>query len=314
MPDLVTIGETMVLILLDSEDVPSELKLNGKLSFGGAESNVAVGLSRLGHKTRWISALGCDSLGQFIADAIAREGVEVAVTFQTERNSGLMIKSLSATQERKVSYYRSGSAASYLSSEDIADNHLEDSQIIHLTGILPALSNVTRTATLDLAKRAKLLGKFLSFDVNFRPALWDESRAKFVMQEIASNADIVFGDRYELGLLVEDPNLSTHELLAKVQSLCPKQVILKLAEAGALGLIEGEFFEQSSFPVKLVDTVGAGDAFVAGYLSGLLEGLSKKDRMTRAAFCGAQVCASPGDWEGSPKRSELVPDLLEPAR
>ena len=72
MPDLVTIGETMVLILLDSEDVPSELKLNGKLSFGGAESNVAVGLSRLGYKTRWISALGCDSLGQFIADAIAR--------------------------------------------------------------------------------------------------------------------------------------------------------------------------------------------------------------------------------------------------
>jgi 2-dehydro-3-deoxygluconokinase len=171
---------------------------------------------------------------------------------------------------------------------------------------MPALSESTRRLALDVLDRSKNLNKTISFDVNFRPALWSEARASLIVREMAAKADIVFGDRKELELLVDKPETDNHELLQQVASLGPSQVMMKLADEGAVALIDGGYFEQAAVKVDVVDTVGAGDAFVAGYLSALLDHEKEKERLFRAAFCGAMACTSSGDWEGAAFRVDLA--------
>lgn len=312
MIDVVTVGETMVLVRTDAAEKPKN-KMTCTLAIGGTESNVAIALARLGHKVRWISSLGDDAFGNMVAEILREEGVEVVASFDPERQTGLMVKTPSTGTQRFVSYYRAGSAASAMSPDSVSDSQIEDAKLVHLTGVMPALSEGTRRTSMDIAKRSKDLGKRVSFDVNFRKALWSEAKAKLIFRELANFAEIVFGDRAELELLVENPAESDSDLLLQISALGPSQVVMKLADEGAVALIEGEFYSQPAIKVDVLDTVGAGDAFVAGYLSALLEGEDAHERLMRGAFCGAMACTSLGDWEGSPtravyeaKRGELV--------
>ncbi len=305
MIDVVTVGETMALVRTNTSEKPRN-HMPCTLAIGGTESNVAIGLARLGHKVRWVSALGADPFGNLVADIVGGEGVEVVARRDMERQTGLMVKTPSVGTERFVSYYRAGSAASQLSPEDVPDALIADSKIVHLTGVMPALSESTRRLALDVLDRSKKLNKTISFDDNFRPALWREARASLIVREMAAKADLVFGDRKELELLVDKPETDNHELLQQVASLGPSQVMMKLADEGAVALIDGGYFEQAAIKVDVVDTVGAGDAFVAGYLSALLDHEKEKERLFRAAFCGAMSCTSSGDWEGAAFRVDLA--------
>lgn len=304
MIDVVTIGETMALVRTDNMEKPQN-RMACSIAIGGTESNVAIGLARLGHKARWVSALGQDLFGNLVADTISGEGVEVVARRDHQRQTGLMVKTPSSGTERFVSYYRAGSAASNLSPEDLPDSLIADAKIVHLTGVMPALSESTRRTSLDVIQRSKKLNKTVSFDVNYRPALWAEPRASLIAREMASQADIVFGDRRELQLLVDNPESADQEILQQVSDLGANQVMMKLADEGARALIDGEFYEQPALKVNVTDTVGAGDAFVAGYLSALLDGEDAKERLFRAAFCGAMACTNLGDWEGAATRADL---------
>ena len=304
MIDVVTIGETMALVRTDKME-KLQNRMVCSIAIGGTESNVAIGLARLGHKARWVSALGQDLFGNLVADTISGEGVEVVARRDHQRQTGLMVKTPSSGTERFVSYYRAGSAASNLSPEDLPDSLIADAKIVHLTGVMPALSESTRRTSLDVIQRSKKLNKTVSFDVNYRPALWAEPRASVIAREMASQADIVFGDRRELQLLVDNPESADQEILQQVSDLGANQVMMKLADEGARALIDGEFYEQPALKVNVTDTVGAGDAFVAGYLSALLDGEDAKERLFRAAFCGAMACTNLGDWEGAATRADL---------
>jgi len=304
MIDVVTIGETMALVRTDNME-KLQNRMACSIAIGGTESNVAIGLARLGHKARWVSALGQDLFGNLVADTISGEGVEVVARRDHQRQTGLMVKTPSSGTERFVSYYRAGSAASNLSPEDLPDSLIADAKIVHLTGVMPALSESTRRTSLDVIQRSKKLNKTVSFDVNYRPALWAEPRASVIAREMASQADIVFGDRRELQLLVDNPESADQEILQQVSDLGANQVMMKLADEGARALIDGEFYEQPALKVNVTDTVGAGDAFVAGYLSALLDGEDAKERLFRAAFCGAMACTNLGDWEGAATRADL---------
>lgn len=304
MIDVVTVGETMALVRTNSSEKPRN-NMPCTLAIGGTESNVAIGLSRLGHKVRWVSALGADPFGNLVAEVVSGEGVEVVARRDHDRVTGLMVKTPSAGTDRFVSYYRAGSAASNLSPDDVPDALITDAKIVHLTGVMPALSESTRRLALDVIDRSKKLNKTVSFDINFRPALWSEARASLIVREMAANADLVFGDRRELQLLVDKPETDNQEILQQVAGLGPTQVMMKLADDGAAALIDGEYFEQPAIKVDVIDTVGAGDAFVAGYLSALLDEEKEKERLFRAAFCGALACTNAGDWEGGAFRADL---------
>jgi len=304
MIDAVTVGETMAMVRTDRAGRPLNQD-SCTLALGGAESNVAIGLARLGHPVRWISALGNDVLGDMIESAVAREGVEVLAPRSSTRPTGLMVKSPSTGTERFVTYYRSGSAAAELSAHSVSEEMLRDARLLHLTGITPALSESARGLCLDVVGRARGLGLTVSLDINYRSALWSLSQAAPIVRELALQADVIFGDRAELELLLDNAAASDHELLSAVAALGATQVVLKRGDRGAMAYVRGEFFEHSAIPVNVVDTVGAGDAFVAGYLSGWLDSAEPADCVRRGVICGARACEHAGDWEGAATRAQL---------
>lgn len=303
MADVVTLGETMALWRTDQPGLPVNGS-RGTLGFGGADSNVAIALSRLGHTSKWISALGDDELGAMIASGIESEGVETSVQFSKSHPTGLMVKSPSKSKERFVSFYRSGSAASSMGPADIAEADFEGAKIFHFSGITPMLSSSCAELMRKVIDTCKSSGAAISFDVNHRPALWDGQTARATYKEFCGKSDLVFGDREELSLLVGE-DLADLELLSRVAELGPTNVVLKLGDEGAMSLCDGEVLARPAINIEVIDTVGAGDAFVAGYLSALLDDEPADERLIRATYCGAQACTNPGDWEGSVTRDQL---------
>lgn len=303
MTEVVTMGETMALWRMDQPGPPVN-GASGTLGFGGADSNVAIGLARLGHSVRWISALGQDAMGRMIAAGIDAEGVETKVRFSKTNPTGLMIKSPSTGMERVVTFYRSGSAASCMDVEDISEAGLVSVRILHFSGITPMLSESCVALMRKAVGICKQLGVLVSFDVNHRAALWNDLAAAAIYREFCAMSDIVFGDREELEMIAGQ-GLGDSDLLDRVSQLGPETVVMKLGAQGAVSRSGAQTVTQPAFQVDVVDTVGAGDAFVAGYLSALLDGESMSERLLRAAYCGAQACTNLGDWEGSVSREQL---------
>ena len=303
MADVVTLGETMALWRTDNSGAPAN-GARGTLGFGGSDSNVAIALARLGHSSKWISALGDDALGSMIASGIESEEVETSVKFSKSHPTGLMVKSPSKSKERFVSFYRSGSAASKMAEADISEADFDGTKIFHFSGITPMLSSSCAEMMLKAVAICKSKGALISFDVNHRSALWDGLVARETYMEFCGTADLVFGDKEELSLMAGE-GLADSDLLGRVAQLGPKQVVLKLGDEGAMALSGGEVAARPAVKVEVVDTVGAGDAFVAGYLSALLDDEPVEERLIRATYCGAQACTNPGDWEGSVTREQL---------
>jgi 2-dehydro-3-deoxygluconokinase len=147
----------------------------------------------------------------------------------------------------------------------------------------------------------------ISVDVNYRARLWTERSARAVLLPLAARADVVFGGRHELALLLDAaPDTPSEELLAQVAAHGPRDVVVSLGAAGAAGLCDGQFATVGAHPVTTVDVVGAGDAFVAGYLAARLDGLDQRARLRSGTTLGAFAVGTRGDWEGLPRRADLA--------
>lgn len=309
--DVVTLGETMALMKTEAAGPLAHASSLG-LGIGGAESNVAIALSRLEVPVTWIGRLGADSLGDLVSRELRAEGVQMVCRRDSEAPTGLMIKERRTTQSVKVWYYRSGSAGSRLNPDDIPAEKIESARLLHLTGITPALSGTAAAAVqfaLDCAKKA---GTLVSFDINYRSALWPRDIAATAFLHLISQADVVFAGADEAAMVVGEAG-TTLELASRLSLLGPSEVIIKLGAAGCLALVDSVEYQQAAIPVHVVDTVGAGDAFVAGYLSELLRGAAVDERLMLAVRTGAFACMVSGDWEGLPKRSDLaLLDAVDP--
>ncbi len=300
--DVVTLGETMVSLRTDTP-----LRLGGTLTMtmAGAESNVAIGLARLGHTVRWGGRVGADEVGAFILRTLRAESVAVdTVVVDPERSTGLMIAERRVADVSRVSYYRAGSAGSALAVAD-AQASLEDApRLLHLTGITPALSRSAAeaiTTAVDLARQA---GALVSVDVNFRSSLWTPEQARSALTALVRSADIVIASQDELGLVVtaaDDESAAAGELAAYGVSA----LVITRGASGATVWHEGRAQHAAAIPVTVRDTIGAGDAFAAGYLSGVLDGLDPATSLRRGTVTGAFAVAAAGDWEGLPTRDEL---------
>lgn len=303
MKSVVTFGETMGLFRATSVGSLEHVS-DFALGIGGAESNVAVALARLGTPVTWVGRVGADALGRRVLRELRAEGIAVNGIIDSSAPTGLMIKEQRTNDATRVQYYRSGSAGSRLSIDDLAEVDIVGSALLHITGITPALSDSAHQAVLGAMSIARDAGVPVSFDVNHRASLWRRNPSA-VYQELASRADVVFAGIDEARLL--SPEATTPEELASgVAELGPRQVVIKLGDAGCIALVEGRRFVQAAVRVRAIDTVGAGDAFVAGYLAELLAGLTVEQRLTTAVTLGAFACVNPGDWEGFPTREELT--------
>lgn len=290
---IVTLGEA--LGVLRTREVGT-LAVLSELAFGtgGAEANVAIGASRLGAAAVYIGRVGADSVGQRIARELRAEGVDARLTVDHDAATGMLIKESPRPGQTDVTFYRTGSAGSRISPADLEALELRSEDILHVTGILPALSQSGRATlerALDLADAA---GATISFDVNHRSKMWTNAEAAPVYRATAKRAAIVFAG--------EDEAL----LLGDLASLGIAEFVLKRGERGAATTIKGQTFSVDAVRITPVDTVGAGDAFVAGYLAARLEGATVPERLELAAHCGALACLHPGDWEGGPTRAEIA--------
>lgn len=283
---------------------------------GGAEGNVAIGLARLGTPVTWLGRVGDDGLGRRIVRELRAEGVTVVAPVDTTAATGLLIKESPSAGRTAVTYYRAGSAGSRLSPSDLDAVDIADFALLHITGITPALSPTAR-ATIDaVLDRATDAGIPVSFDVNHRSALWagtGDGEASEAYRSLAARSSIVFAGADEAALVTGLAPGDPEALARALAALGPAEVVVKLGERGAVALRDGELTGRAAVAVPVVDTVGAGDAFVAGYLAELLRGGSVADRLDLAVRTGAAACLHPGDWEGFPSRAELErPDGADP--
>lgn len=305
MSGVVTLGETMALF--SAVDAGSLSQVDEfRLSIGGAESNVAIGLARLGTPAAWIGRVGSDDLAERVLRELRAEGVSVSATVDPSAPTGLMIKSRFGPQLVRVLYHRHGSAGSRLSPADIAPELIRSADLLHVSGITPALSPSASAAieyAMDVAVEA---GTPISFDVNHRASLWSATTATDCYRRLASRSTVVFAGEDEARILVDADDPAA--LAAAICQLGPQQAVVKLGADGCVAFIDGVAYSQAAVTVDVVDTVGAGDAFVAGYLSELLAASDPATRLVTAVRSGAFACLGPGDWESFPHRRNL--DLL----
>jgi sugar/nucleoside kinase (ribokinase family) len=289
--DVLTFGETMAVLRAER---PGPLRLAQSLALGmaGAESTVAIGLSRLGHAARWVGRVGADEFGALVLDRLRAEGVDVVhATVDPVAPTGLLIREQRTSDLARVRYYRANSAGSRLTPTDLAEALADGARLVLLSGITPALSDTARAATTAVVALPFCL------DVNYRAALWSRDTAAEVLGPLAARAAIVFGDADELAL-VGGPDA----LLAAGVG----EVVVKAGERGATVLTSAGSWSAPARPVTVVDVIGAGDAFVAGYLSGWLDGLDPPGRLDRAVTVAGFAVSCVGDWEGLPTRAELA--------
>jgi 2-dehydro-3-deoxygluconokinase len=302
---LVTLGETLGLLV--AEDVgPLSLARGMRLGMGGAESNVAIGVSRLGVPATWIGRLGEDPVGDLVERQLLAERVR-CVVHRDPAPTALMLRERRTGTATRVSYYRHGSAGSHLCPADLPEGAVEGAGLLHLTGITPALGPEPAETVREALRRARGAGVPVSVDLNYRSRLWDAEAAGPVFRELAAGADILFaGDDEARIALGSGAPVDPEALAGQLAALGPAEVVVKLGRRGATARVAGEVIEVPPVPVQAVDPVGAGDAFVAGYLASRLLGRDVRDRLATAAVAGAFAVTVPGDWEAFPRPHELA--------
>jgi 2-dehydro-3-deoxygluconokinase len=297
-PGLITFGETMGLV---SAEGIGDIEYARSFSFGigGAESNVAIGVARLGGPATWFGRVGPDATGDLIVRRLSAEQVRV-LAIRDPAFTALMVKHRRSGTSWHVDYHRAGSAGSRLGPADVPVAEVAGAAILHVTGITPALSPSARAAVLHAVAVARAAGVSISVDVNYRRKLWSPADAAPVLRDLVSRADIVFAGPDEAELVLgEAPSP------AGLAALGPPEVIIKDGARGCTALLAGVVHTVPALAVQVVDPVGAGDAFVAGYLAERLAGADPQTRLRTAIRAGAFAVTVPGDCEGLARRHEL---------
>jgi len=306
MTQVITLGETMALFVAQ-EPGPLREATTFRRHIAGAESNVAIGVARLGHTAGWIGCVGDDELGRAVLFRLRGEGVDVShARIDREAATGVFFRERRESGPLEVVYYRRGSAGSRLAPTDLDESYLARARFLHLTGITPALSPSCREAAFRAAELARAHGVTVVLDPNFRRKLWSADEARATLRDLARRCDIMMPGIDEAELLTghTDPEQAARDLLALGATL----VVIKLGARGSVALQAGDAaptFAPAIPVARVVDPVGAGDAFAAGFLVGRLENLDLADALALANRCGAFAITTSGDVEALPLRSEI---------
>ncbi len=305
--DVVTLGEAMLMFVAE-EPGPIERVRHFSRRTAGAETNVAIGLARLGLNVGWQSRLGADSMARYLLAAIGGEGVDCSrVVCDAEQRTGFMFKGrVDDGSDPPIEYHRKGSAASCLGPDEIDETWISGSRHLHVSGVFPALSAGTLAATRRAIMLARRHGRTISFDPNLRPALWPSRELmRQTLNALAEGCDWVLPGVAEGEVLVG--STEPEAIAAHYRQRGAKQVVVKLGAEGAYYSGEQGSGFVPAFPVaRVVDTVGAGDGFAVGVVSALLEGQAVVDAVRRGAWIGARAVQVRGDTEGLPTRAELT--------
>jgi len=270
MPDVVTIGETMLRLA-----APPGFALEQSPQFSvlaaGAESNVAVGLSRLGTSAGWISRLTDNPLGRRIVQEIRSHGVDVSrVIWTAEGRVGTyFLEPGVAPRSHRVIYDRAHSAFATINPDDVDWAFVRQAKLLHLTGITPALSDVCRTLTNRAIDEARGGGAVVSFDVNYRVKLWSPEQARAALAPLLTRAGVIICTKDDGELLLERTG-SAGDICGMLAARFPALVVVVTDGTQCVAAHNGRLTVKEGYSVESVDRIGAGDAFAAGFIYGYI--------------------------------------------
>lgn len=290
-PDVICLGETMAMVA-PVDAVPLADSESFRVLVGGAESTVAMYLAELGYRTAWVSALGDDPLATRILRALGSQGVDLSfVRLVPSAPTGAYFKDPGG-QQTTVHYYRKGSAASGMGPDLLESLPLTTAKLVHTTGITPALSASCSDLMSVLCDRVQDTGTKLSFDVNYRPGLWSVEEAGPVLLSLARRADYVLVGRDEAEVLWQTSDArSVHDLVQPRGKL-----VVKDGAEGATEFSGGEEVFVPAAKVEVVEVVGAGDAFAAGYLAAQLQGRPAEEALRGGHRLASRTLRSMDDF------------------
>lgn len=309
MSEFITVGEPLVVFCSTQPNFSIKDATNFNKVVGGAELNVAIGVSRLGHTAQYVSQIGDDPQGDFVRDEILKKKVGTRYLTKTSQYlTGYQMKQLVSHGDPNVFNFRKDSAASHINPKFVSQLDFTDVKFAHLTGIFPAISKSALATSLLLAKAFNHKHITLTFDPNLRPQLWpDQETMVKVINTLSSYADIVLPGQSEGKILTgsDDPERIANFYLKNPQT---KAVFVKVGAKGSYvktKTAQGVFV--SGFKVKkVVDTVGAGDGFALGVITALLEDKNYVEAARRGNAVGALQVQTHGDNDGYPTRKQLA--------
>ncbi|GEP19602.1 sugar kinase [Pediococcus argentinicus] len=318
MNEFITIGEPIALFA--SEDMDASLKdaTTFHKYLAGAEVNVSVGVSRLGHQAQYLTRIGSDPFGEFIKDELAKNNIGTDYIEETSDYwTAFQLKDRVSKGDPSIYYFRKGSAAAHFDKNVLDKIDFSDTKFAHLSGIFPAISEQAYDAFNYLIELLHKNNVRTAFDPNLRPQLWkDQATMVKTINELAKQAEIILPGVGEGEILTGSRDLETIADFYLKQSDITQTVVVKDGPSGAfVKNKDGEKYHVDGFKVDhVVDTVGAGDGFALGLETALLEGLSMKEAVQRGNAVGAFAVQAPGDNDGYPTRAQLDEFLAKEAK
>lgn len=269
MADVVAFGEMLIDFVPTTSGSPLAEAVTFKKAAGGAPANVAAGLARLGVSSAFMGMVGDDPFGVFLAEALRGVGVDVSpLKFSSAARTALAFVSLRKDGEREFVFYRSPSADMLMAPGDVDVATIRAAKVFHF-GSISLISEPSRTSTLHAVGIARDAGVLVTYDPNLRLALWPNDEAAVMGLRVGlAEADVIKIADEELTFLtgVDDPVAAARRLWTDRTRL----IAVTRGKAGSLWMTASAHGAVSGFRVEAVDATGAGDAFMAGLISGLL--------------------------------------------
>lgn len=311
MSEFLTIGEPMTLFASQDADKPLADAIHFQKFLAGAEVNVSVGVSRLGHSTEYVTRLGDDPNGEFVNQQLERNQILTDYIDSTSKYwTAFQLKQRVTQGDPGIYYYRRNSAAAHFDKQTLDNIDFDGIKLVHLSGIFPAISEQALVAFKYLIHLIEQHPSIrTTFDPNLRPQLW-ASKDKMIatINELAGHANIILPGINEGEILIgsQEPEKIADFYLNNGEAT--DTVIVKIGAKGAfVKTADGQTALVPGYHVdRVIDTVGAGDGFAVGVITGLLEGLSVQESAKRGNAIGSLAVQSPGDNDGYPTRNELL--------
>ncbi|BCU66718.1 sugar kinase [Sulfolobales archaeon HS-7] len=292
MAKIFAIGEPMVQLLPENSG-PLRHVLSFKKYMGGAEANFCISASRLGVECHLIARVGDDEFGKYIIEYLMGKGVNVNYVKSTKGAWTAVFfvqKNFPLPNRNEVYYYRTGSAGSMISPEDVPDE-IKGADLVHSTGITLAISKSASEALKTAFEKAKMT----SFDTNIRLKLWSGEQARKAILSVLPLVDVLITDPGDASLIFGETDFE--KVIGVVKDYGVSLLVYKLGEKGAAAWHEGEKASTQAFKVPVVHDIGAGDAFSGAFIASWLSGRELGESLRiAAAFVGIKLMTE-GDAE-----------------
>ncbi|WP_339183631.1 sugar kinase [Oceanobacillus sp. FSL W7-1293] len=310
MRDVISIGEAMIVFNPDAKG-PMKFVNGFQKKIGGAELNLVVGCSRLGLKTGFISRLGNDEFGKSIRTFVRGEQVDTSeLDLVEDHPTSVYFKEIMEDGNVQTFYYRDKSPTLTMRPEELNESYIKNARILHITGIFPAIGGENLNVMMKAIQLAKKHHVKISFDPNIRLKMWTKKEARQVLSDILPHVDILLAGDEEMDIIIGENNPET--IIEKTKEIGIPTIIIKRGERGSVGYHQGQtVIADPVKATKVVDTVGAGDGFNAGFLYGYLHDWDLESSLHFANTIGSMVVSITGDNEGLPFYEEIQQRLGE---